>query len=836
MKTIKKSLLAVVLAPLSLGATSVVNIDFESPESYKAVGVYDAWEQSPFRSNTLTGNYAITVNPDSTTINDITGEIPNSSATVLGAQRSRFGSNRFGVRVDLKDIWQTNTTIQYVHVMIYKPVTEGRVMLIGLGSREERLAQNPYCEQFWELSTTTVKPGTWCDAVFAIKTANGVNIRSLVLVPDCESPHNLSEDFLFYIDNIEINNSPLPRISNEFYPISGDKATASLSRDDRYASRITFKVGTENQYVALKQSTNKKLYQDVLSTTFFAQAGQTVTPSITYNADWMHAYCYVDYNQDGMFNATINEDGTPAEGSELVAYNYYQGKNSKGASVANQALGNNTGKMPTFKIPENLAPGMYRVRMKIDWDCIDPMGNSASDNQIANNGGVIADAMLCIYGDKVTLNDFQLNGEVLAGDGTKLNSLQVPANQEFTIKMAPEKGFHNGGVVVKCGHNPNGELLDKFGNPQYTTYTIKASDFNEDDTYTIAAKKMRSNILFNGIMTEDGTIEPDESIYTVAFPKDLKIERTDRRLNSITIDNGSDEVTIDMSDNTDNYVYTDKTTTAEIPVQAGMTITPSVNYTGHAMHNYWYIDFNEDGEFSNTINEDGTPTGEMLSYSCYNNKNSLGEAISTPGGVSVNNGHPFTIPANTPAGIYRCRMKIDWNNIDPKGSYGLGQNDIHDNGGYVVDFMLHVHDDAAAVTTNVSEATGNLAAGDVTIGASYNAPRKQSIEIDGTTTTGVKINGMTARYGYHLDYEQPYALNHLYWKEETITAVNDKYVIPAEFLDRPVKLTVAFDGIDGISEIIINPNDGEFYDLRGIRVAKPDNGIYIINGQKIRVK
>lgn len=823
------------MGSLSLGATSQVNIDFESPESYKSVGVYDAWVKSPFRTGELTGNFAITANPDATSVSEITGEIPNSSAMVLGAQRSRFASNTFGVRVDLNEIWQTNTTVQYVHVMLYKPVTDGRVMLIGLGSREERLGQNPYCEQFWEISTVNVKPGTWCDAVFPIKTANGVNIRSLVLVPDCESPHTLADDFLFYIDNIVVNDSPLPRIANEYYPISGDKATKAMTRDDRSTSRLNFKVGSENQYAEINQSTNKLLYQDALSTTFFAQAGQTVTPSMSFSGSWMHAYCYIDYNQDGQFSYKVNDDGTPADGSELVSFNHYNGKNSKGAN-SNENLGSNCGTMPSFKLPEDLAPGMYRVRMKIDWNNIDPMGSSDAGNLIEANGGVIADAMLCIYGDKVVLNDFQLNGEILAADGTKLSALEVPANEAFTIKSAPEKGFHNGGVVVNCGHNPNGERLDKYGNPQFNSYTIAAADFNEDGTYTIPAKKMRGNILFNGIMTEDGAAEPDETIYTVAFPKTLKIERTDRKLNSFTISNGTDDVMVSMDDNTENFVYVDKTETVVIPVQAGQTITPSLNYSGNAMHNYWYIDFNEDGQFSNTLNADGTPSGELFSYSCYQNKNSHGESISVPGQVNVNRGLSFKIPATTPAGLYRCRMKVDWNNIDPQGQYGLGQNDIDDNGGYVVDFLFHVYETKAAITANVDADTGNLIAGENEIGAAYAATRFQPIELSALTSTGMPIKGITARYGYHLDNKLAYHLNHTYWTEEALVLSDGKYVIAAEKVDRPIKLTVEFDALDSIGEITLTPDEGEAYDLRGIRVGKPVNGIYIINGQKVHIK
>ncbi len=501
MNLLSKSILASsLLAVMPSVVSGQLNIDFESPESYKSVGIYDVWEQSPFRTGELKGNFAVTPNPDRN-VSDVTGDIPNDSELVLGAQRSRFGSNRFGVRVDLNDPIPLGTTTQYFHVMVLTP-KEGRVMLVGLGSREERLSQNPFTEQFWTLSSTTVKPGEWCDAVFAVRTNNGINLRSLVLVPDCESPHNLSEDFLFYIDNITVNDSPVARISTDFYPISGDKSTAAMTRTDRYSTKLNLRAGSTTQRINIPQNTNHKLYQDNLSEAFFAKPGQSVTPSVNYTGNFMHAYCYIDYNGDGQFNATINEDGTPAEGSELVSYNYYQGKNSQGKSASSN-LGTTCGTMPAFTIPADLAPGMYRIRYKIDWDCIDPAGNSAPGNLIANNGGVIADAMLCVYGDKVELNDFQLNGEVLGANGEKLSALQVPADEAYTIRSAPEKGFHNGGIDVKCGYNLNGEQVDKYGNYQYITFEIPLKSFGEDNTYTIPAKQMRANLLFNGRMVED---------------------------------------------------------------------------------------------------------------------------------------------------------------------------------------------------------------------------------------------------------------------------------------------------------------------------------------------
>ena len=209
-------LLKIIFLLTFLAVSSVLTIkadlitDFENNEDYKDIGVYDVWEDSPFRTGELEGNFEVVENPFLET-KDNGGEGFNNSNYVLGAQRSRYGSNRFGVRVDLKEPFELSPDSKFIHVLIHRP-KEGRVMLVGLGSREERLHQNPMTEQFYVVSSNKVKTDCWDDAVFEIKGAEGVLIRSLVIAPDCESPHDLEEDFLFYIDDIEINENPLPRI------------------------------------------------------------------------------------------------------------------------------------------------------------------------------------------------------------------------------------------------------------------------------------------------------------------------------------------------------------------------------------------------------------------------------------------------------------------------------------------------------------------------------------------------------------------------------------------------------------------------------------------------
>ena len=46
----------------TLTASAQTKITFDS-DNYKAVGVYDSWEESPFRTSELEGNAGITSNP-----------------------------------------------------------------------------------------------------------------------------------------------------------------------------------------------------------------------------------------------------------------------------------------------------------------------------------------------------------------------------------------------------------------------------------------------------------------------------------------------------------------------------------------------------------------------------------------------------------------------------------------------------------------------------------------------------------------------------------------------------------------------------------------------------
>ncbi len=629
------------------------------------------------------------------------------------------------------------------------------------------------------------------------------------------------------IINLNFRN-PLLKSDPEFYAITANKASTTMDHTERIASKINLKVGAATQSIDLAQVDNRLLYQDFTDQAFFVRAGTTVTPSITWKGSWMHAYCYVDWNRDGRFKLKM-KDGKIDPSSEIVAYNYFNGTDSKGAAKE-ENLDKNCGVLPSFTVPAGTQPGMYRIRFKIDWNNVSPKGSY----EMPDCGGLVADAMLCVYGDKVEVTAAPVvHGKLSAANGRELNALQVSADAKFGIKAVPDEGYTNGGVSVKCGYNLTGGQRDHLGNSNYITYEIPDSLFAADNTYTIPAKQMRANLLLRARMPEKGHNDPEQAgAYTLNFPTDLQITRTDRRLNSFSLITHAGETEVSLEDNTYNCVYVNKRN-VEVVMKPGETVTPYVDYTGRAMHTYWYVDLNEDGAFSNALNADGTPAGELLSYSCYNGKNSLGQAQDPIINPSVN--QPLTIPASTKPGLYRARFKIDWNNIDPAGQYG-GDNQINDNGGYIVDFMIHVVGTTCPISTNANPTTGNLlTSGSVEIAAGgYPAARNQKISIRSVTTNGTPVLKIVARSGYHFGWNNGSRFGNRYWTETELTQSNGLFVIPAEMLDRPVKLTVTFGTSSGIEEVTLDAAT-EIYNLQGQRVANPTRGIYIINGKKIRL-
>ena len=506
-------MLSAALMFFGLTAKAQTTITFDT-EDYAAIGVYDKWEESPFRTGKLEGNAGVADNP-STTPDEVLGVAPNTTEKVVAFQRSRYASNVYGVRIDLKEPIRVTKNLQYVHVMTYlkdKP-TASRMMVIGLGKRLEPSwsgQANDDVEQFWSLTTVNVQPKDgWQDIVVSFKgfsysteekVDSGINLHSLVIVPDVRTPDEDETDWVAYFDEIVVDNNPDKRFSTEMYALTYDEE-AAMTRSDRTLNKVGLTVGGKTYE---SDARRQKFYSNnTTSSVFSAKAGEQVQPTFNYTGGWMSGYVYVDWNGDARFDDALNTNGTPAEGSDVVSHNAVQiGETwykSDGSTTGN---GNTIGAgVPKFTIPTGTTPGFYRMRYKVDWNSINPAGA----NEIITNGGGIVDLMLDVHGDKVTVDASQLNGDiVLAADESDLIKYVADYEQPLKVKIIPAPGFVQYGFKLKYGYNVTAkEQLNDKENPNWIEVNVPYTDIAADSTYTIPAEYMRgSQVSITGDMQQ----------------------------------------------------------------------------------------------------------------------------------------------------------------------------------------------------------------------------------------------------------------------------------------------------------------------------------------------
>lgn len=492
----KHILLAISL--LGSAGLQAQSISFEKEGEYTSLSVYDTWEESPFRTGGISDIHryvAVVDNPDKE-VDEFLGTAPNPTGKVLALQRSRYGSNTFGARIDLPQPIRLGTATRYVHVLIYKPEGETTpVLLTALGKRTDWPYQSREAEQLWVKSASDIVAGKWNDVVFPISTNPNVELHSLVVVPDLSSPHNRMTDFVAYIDEIEVSDNSLPRYSLSNYPVNFDKSQAYTRTDRRFTKISVTGAGSSAQTISFGTQT---VYRDLTQTHFIsAKAGDALTVKLSQSGVWMSGYVYVDWGNDGKFTPLLNGK-VPAEGSDLVSFTHIDGYNSKGAATNGNNVSNGVITCPSFTIPQGTPSGVYRMRCKVDWNCADAGGNVASDNTLIANGGGVVDLLLNVHDDEVKISSNQLNGDVLNTDSTTLVSCLIPYGKSHTILMAPAPGFTYKGIVLRHGYNLDGERFVR-DNMQWTTDTIAASRFREDNTFTIPASYVNGEVRVEGL-------------------------------------------------------------------------------------------------------------------------------------------------------------------------------------------------------------------------------------------------------------------------------------------------------------------------------------------------
>jgi hypothetical protein len=202
----------------------------------------------------------------------------------------------------------------------------------------------------------------------------------------------------------------------EEYPINFDK-----DQDATRTDRVLSAVALNDQMIAVANTA--KAYNDMTASEvkFVCAPGEEVVPVFDYSGLWMHGYVYVDFGNDGAFSFDASQNDQT--GLDLVSYSFYgagseiEGYNSIGDFISGD--GRNTITCPAFKAPE--APGVYRIRFKVDWNNVDAGGCVDPNNHILNNGGYIVDATLEVaVGDGISGVTVDGAKDVYTLDGRKV--------------------------------------------------------------------------------------------------------------------------------------------------------------------------------------------------------------------------------------------------------------------------------------------------------------------------------------------------------------------------------------------------------------------------------
>lgn len=287
-------------------------------------------------------------------------------------------------------------------------------------------------------------------------------------------------------------------VSSAFYKIfvKGEycQPTGTVSSTDRWVRSlsisgglIAFNSGTIETSGSRKLYTNKTVSQEqldadptLMSKVIQAAPGATLQPAVNWAGEWMHGYLYVDYNDDGDFT----------DNGELVSYTFYSASgNQSGLNSLGQSTSNNSRllNVPYFKIPENLADGLYRFRLKIDWNSLDPCGDSGI---ITNRGSIIDFTMFVKAPAKFTVTYEQpANGTLKVKKGTDeiASGSSVEELSLLTIEAVPAEGYVLKNIKV------NDVVITG------TTFTIKensvvSAEFTNDRQITVSP-------ITNGVVT-----------------------------------------------------------------------------------------------------------------------------------------------------------------------------------------------------------------------------------------------------------------------------------------------------------------------------------------------
>ena len=298
-------------------------------------------------------------------------------------------------------------------------------------------------EDYTTVLTTEATKGTWVRATennaLGVIVGAESDIRNFEGSQDEEAGKTVVKFGVFFgsaygwADIVFGEKAETPDQPKDDYAVNFDKDANSTHSSRALNSFSLQQTGKDKQTKSVK--TSKAAYEDhTADEPFTVEAGSELTASFDYTGEWMHSFVYIDFDNDGNFS--YKEGQWDQTGTDLVAFSFYSldsnpkndasGYNSVGDELTGDAR--NTYAAPSFKAPAKA--GEYRIRFKIDWNCILPGGSSS----ILSDGGGVWDATLKVVEPVVdgisTINAEVANGEaqLFTVDGVQIAKLQKGLN------------------------------------------------------------------------------------------------------------------------------------------------------------------------------------------------------------------------------------------------------------------------------------------------------------------------------------------------------------------------------------------------------------------------
>ena len=394
--------------------------------------------------------------------------------------------------------------------------------------------------------------------------------------------------------------------TKEKYTVNFDK-TAYHSRNDRVLSSFSLQqTGKDKQTVNVFAS--KAAYEDHTSSVFNVEAGSELTASFNYSGQWMNGYIYIDRDNDGEFS--YKEGQWDQAGTDLVAYSFYttlanpkvndgNGYNSTGASVSGDDRSNVN--PPSFTAPTE--PGTYRIRFKIDWNCILPGGS----NDILSDGGGVWDATLKVVAAEPTVKEEKSFTDAIS---MVANGVSEPVGQaKVTIKEMTDKTISMTLAIVGqegAEYTASGFTKTVDTEKNRTTYTgslnVDGEDFDVTAlVYTDGAEKLymvAKGAEYNYVVgtNPDAPTVVSDKTYTsnlrIYDGEEPVVEETEAQVNVTMYSDDTYKITlkdVSMLNQTSDLVFVGKAIAEETDSEAPRTIMAksdgaTTNFFGEEMN------------------------------------------------------------------------------------------------------------------------------------------------------------------------------------------------------------------------------------------------------------